>query len=284
MTAADWQALGYSASFLVLALAIVYVGKLARDAIALLRGHKMGEILTTKDNPAAAIEVSGYLLGLVFGLVGSFQVTSDGWVAQASELAMTGLLVTAMLLLNDWLTAKIVFRGLDNHKEVNENHNTAVAVGRAAGAVATGLVIRGALGHDSALLDRILWAFIGQAMLIVVSLLYQKLTPYDDLAELKGKNLAAGLPIAGILLAVGITVEAVLHGEGAGWAADLQSMGVDMLAMVALLFAMRVATDRVMLGGARLKDEIVRDRNVGVGLIEATSFVTGAVILAFFLS
>jgi len=279
----ELQTLGYSASFIVLALAIVFAGKLARDAIRRLWGHRTPPT-AAKGNLAAAVELCGFLLALVLGLIGSLVLTGQTWLTHAADLLLTGVLVTAALLLNDWLTGKAIFRGIDNFREIHEQRNMALAVGRAGSALATGLVIRGALGHDSALLDRVLWVFAGQAALVAIALLYQLLTAYDDLAEIRSQNIAAGLPLAGILIAVGITVEAALHGEGDGWIADLLSVGMDLSVSLLLLYLLRLATDRFLLGGARLHDEIAGNRNAGVGLIEATSFVSGALLLAFFLS
>ena len=274
----------HTAAFLLGAMAILFAGKLARDFLAKGRGHRVGDLITLQDNPATAIEQAGFLMGAVLGLLGSLALPEASILVQAGELALTGLIVIATLLLNDQLMSRVVCRGFDNHAEVNDNHNVAVAVPRAAGAIATGLVLRAALGHDSALLDRLGWVLIGQTALVGISLLYQWRTPYDDLAEIKGKNLAAGLPMAGVLLAVAITVEAALRGEGHGWVADLQSVGLDLALSIVLLQVLRVVADAFLLPGTTLAKEIAVDRNVGAGVMELASLLVGAFMLAYFLN
>lgn len=274
----------HTATFLVGSVAIVFGGKLARDALATRRGHRIGELITVHDNPAVALEQSAFLLASVIGLLGALVISGETLLQQGIELALTGVVVIAALLGNDWLTAKLICRGFDNHKAVNEDHNVAVACVRGASALATGFVLRGALGHDSSLLDRVLWVLVGQVALVTISLLYQRLTPYDDIAEIKSKNLAAALPMAGVLLAVGLTVEATLHGEGAGWAADLLSVSLDLLLAVVLLQVLRVVTDLFLLPGTTLHKEIAEDRNTGAGLMEFTSLLLGALLLAYYLN
>ncbi len=284
MEAIDIWDVARRASFVVEALAILLVGKLLRDGLALARGYKTAELITVKDNPAAAIDLAGYILALTLGLVGSILISAESWAGQAADIAEVGLLVIGCLVVNDWITDKAIFRGLDDHAELNERRNVALAVGRAASAIATGLVIRGALGHDNDLLVCLAWVGLGQVALVGIALLYQRITPYDDLAEIRSGNLAAGLPLAGMLLAVGITVEAALHGEFGSWANDLQSVGLYLAVSVVLLWLLRALTDLLLMPGTRLADEISVDRNTGAGLIEATSFVVGAEMLAYFLT
>lgn len=284
MPQVDFLGILHTAAFLMGAMAIVFIGKLARDYLARGRGHKVGDLITVHDNPATAIEQAGFLLGAVIGLLGSLAVPDASLLAQAGELGLTGLIVIGALLLNDQLMSRLVCRGFDNHAEVNDNQNVAVAIPRAAGAIATGLVLRAALGHDSALIDRLGWVLIGQAAMVGISLLYQWRTPYDDLKEIKDKNLAAGLPMAGVLIAVAITVEAALKGEGHGWVADLQSVGIDLALSIVLLQVLRIVADAFLLPGTTLAKEIAVDRNVGAGIMELSSLLVGAWMLAYFLN
>ena len=120
--------------------------------------------------------------------------------------------------------------------------------------------------------------------MVISALIYQKLTPYDDLAEIKGGNLSAALPLAGILIAVGLVMEGAVQGSYESFADDgvalLQYAGVSL----ALVFALRLFTDRLLLPKTNLTDEIVRDRNAGAGLLEGLSFVMAALIVSFFLN
>ncbi len=279
-----WLPIAHTAIFAIGSLAIVMLGKLARDLLAKRRGHLIPTLITVQDNVATAVEQAGFLLAATLGLLGALRIPDTTILQQVLDLGLTGALVIGTLLVNDWLMAKAVCRGLDCPTEVHVRRNLAVAVPRACGALATGLVLRAALGHDSPLPDRIAWLAIGQLALVVISLMYQRLTPHDDVAELKRGNVAAGLTMGGVLIAVGIIVEASLRGEGAGWAADLQSVGIDLAVSVPLLQGMRWLADRVLLPGTTLQHEIAEDQNVGAALMEFTALVTGAWVLAYYLN
>lgn len=90
--------------------------------------------------------------------------------------------------------------------------------------------------------------------------------------------------MAGVLLAVALTVEAALRGEGQGWLADLQSVGIDLAMSVVLLQVLRVVADAFLLPGTTLAKEIAVDRNVGAGVMELVSLLVGAMMLAYFLN
>jgi putative membrane protein len=120
--------------------------------------------------------------------------------------------------------------------------------------------------------------------MVVMSLIYQRVTPYDDLAQIRDNNIAAALPLAGVLLAVGIVVEAAIGGEVVNWGEDLASVGIYLAVSLVLLLVLRVLADLFLLPGASLSKEVAEDRNTGAGLVEGTSFVVGALLLAFFLT
>ena len=65
MEAIDVWEVARRASFIGEALLILLVGKLVRDLLALARGYKTAEIITVKDNAAAAIDLGGFMLRIV---------------------------------------------------------------------------------------------------------------------------------------------------------------------------------------------------------------------------
>ena len=284
MEGIDFMEVARRGSFVLEGLVILFVGKLFRDLFALSRGYKTSELLTAHDNPAVAIDLCGYLVGLVLGVLGSLVVSSETWLGQASDIALTGLVVIACLLLASWVADKAIFRGIDDHAALAEDRNVALALGRAGVFIGTGLVVRGALGPDSALVDCVAWVGIGLLAMVVMSLVYQRVTPYDDLAQIRDNNVAAALPLAGVVLAVGIIVEAAIGGPVESWSEDLASVGIYLGVSLVFLLVLRVLADLFLLPGASLSKEVAEDRNTGAGLVEGTSFVCGAMLLAFFLT
>jgi len=265
-------------------VAAVVAGKLARDVILLRRGYDPGQQITQQDNVAVAIETAGFVVAIVLALLGAFVTSAHSALGLAGDLAQTAVLVVSMLLLNDRLTTWLLLRGLDADKEVGHKGNAAIALVRTSANIATALVLRGALGHDSVLWERVVWVLIGQVGLYAMSVVHQKVTHYDDLAELRQRNTAAAWPMAGILIGSGLIVEAALRGESGGWLADLQSVGLDLVLSAVLLQVLRAGADALLLPGAKFHEEISRDRNVGAGVLEASAYLSGAVAVAWFLS
>jgi len=273
-----------TAAFFAGAFLIVALAKMLRDLIAKRQGRSLGNLIVQNDNVAVGVEMAGFVLAMVLGLLGSLVVAGTTWLEQAGDLLLTGGIVFAVLLVNDQLISRIVLRGIDCNAAVADDANLAVAVVRACGNVATALVLRGALGHDSDLGERLVWVGLGLVALTVLSLGYQALTRYDDVAEVRRKNVAAALPMGGVLLAVGVVVEAAVGGAGAGWEADLLTLVLDLSVSAVLIIVLRWAADRLLLPGATFHDEISRDKNAGVGLLEAGTTLAAGLAVAYFLN
>ena len=260
---------------------------------------------------AAGVEMAGFFLAMVLGLLGGLVIEGRLWWEQLQDLLVTWVVVSGVLLANDQIVSRFVLRGLDCNRAVAEQANLAVAVVRAAANVATALVLSGALHDDADIGMRFVWVLIGQAALIGLSLGYQALTRYDDVAEVRRKNVAAALPMAGVLLAVAIVVEASIRGTvfvaanalpdtdfvlpvsiyervdrvaQASFGADLAALVLELSVASVLIVALRWLGDKLLLPGASYHDEIARDKNAGVGFIEGATYVAAGIAVAYFLN
>lgn len=280
----DFATLGRTAAYFVGVLALVAVAKLVRDAIALRRGQRLSALVADHNNTPIAVEMGGFALAMVLGLTGSLMIEPGAWWEEALSLVATAAIVFGVLLLNDQLVTRFLLGGLDCNKAVADDHNLAVAIVRAAGNVGAALALRGALGHESPLEERLVWVVIGQVAIVLMARGYQLMTPYDDAAEVRYKNVAAALPLAGMLIAVGVVVGAALTGEGHGLGQDLLAFGLDLGASAVLVIVLRWAGDALLLPGTSFATEIARDKNAGAGFIEASVYVAASVAVAFFLN
>jgi uncharacterized membrane protein YjfL (UPF0719 family) len=275
--------IGYLIGFLFEALVIVLVAKLMRDRLLRARGQDVNGLIVGKKAAGAATTQAGYLVGVLFGFMGAVSARGEhpGFVSLAGFVAIAGLLAIALLLAADQLSDRLLFRGL----AALDDSNLALAVGKGAVSLATGLVLRGSLaGAEGGLVRGIVWFAVAQAIMVGAVLVYFRITPYDDLAEIKRGNLAAGFPVAGILLAVGLVMEAAISGppSSSAGAAVLQAgkfLGVSLV----LVYLFRLFTDIFMLPKMKLSRAIVDDGNVAAGIQEGASFVMAALVVTFFL-
>lgn len=276
--------------FMVEVLAILIVAKLVRDAVLKRRGSDVNEQVTKQKSAGAAIAQTGYLIGVLLGTLGAVTVSADNptFLGTAAMVALAGLVAIALQLVADLLSSALIFRGLGGAGA--ESGNVALAVGKAAVSVATGLVLRGSMSDpEIGLLGRVAWFAAAQLVMVLAVLLYCRLTPYDDLGEIKKDNLAAGFPIAGILLAVGLVLEAAIGGKSAGPAdrtlvASIIEFAKFLGISLVLVYVFRLITDRLMLPKIKLAHAVVEERNVGAGVQEGASFLLAALIVTFFLS
>jgi hypothetical protein len=74
-----------------------------------------------------------------------------------------------------------------------------------------------------------------------------------------------------------------VSGDFAGWAVNLQSLGLNILIVFIYLVGLRVFFDKIVIPEDDLNFEIVRDQNVGAGLLEFTVSVGFAAVLFFVL-
>ncbi len=280
----DLEHLAVAAAYFGLSVGVVAVGKLGRDLFALRAGRRLGHALASEDNVAVAVEQSLFVLATVVALLGSLVRGGETYVEQAADFALTSLAVLGSLWFAEQALARVILRGIDVDKEVVDRGNVAVATARAGIVFGTAMVLRGALGHDEDWLVRLGWVVVGQTALLALTWLYQRLTPYDDLKQLAHRNLAAALPLAGIAVAAGQVVNAALNGHGETIVADLVHMAIALGIATVMLAVLRWLGDLLLLPGSTYHEEIERDRNVGAGLVEATSYIAGGFAIAYFLT
>jgi uncharacterized membrane protein YjfL (UPF0719 family) len=274
--------------FMVEGLAILFGAKVVRDLLLKRRGYDVNQLVTVKRSVGAATTQAGYLVGVTLGFLGAITVKGEdpSFLRVAASVAVAGLLAIALQLAADYVSDLLIFRTVADTKRIVADVNVSLAVGKAAVSVATGLVLRGAMADlESGVLTRIAWFAAAQALMVASVWLYCRLTPYDDLAEIGRNNLAAGFPIAGILLAVGFIMEAAIGGRplDGTWQAAAADAGVFFGVSFVLVYLFRVVTDLVLLPKVKLAHAIVQEKSVAAGLQEAVSFLLAALIVTFFL-
>ncbi len=275
-------------ALMVEALVILFVAKLARDRLLKRSGYSVNERVVTQGSLGTATSQVGYLIGIMLGFLGaiSFAAQAPSFLSMVGHLALFGLLAVVLQLVADILSDRLIFRGIARAADPREDDNISLALGKAGVSVATGLVLRGAMVDPTAgVLACVAWFVVGQAVMVLSVLLYCRLTPYDDLAEIGNRNLAASFPIVGILLAVGLVVEAAITTKGTGdLLPTVMHVGKFLGVSLVLVYVFRLVASRVFLPKLKLSTAIAERRNVAAGLQEGASFLLVSLIVIFFLS
>jgi uncharacterized membrane protein YjfL (UPF0719 family) len=268
----------------VLLFAYLVVFMLAKVIHNLFSSYNLDEQLTEKDNPAVAISVTGYFVGVTIIFVGAVEGPGTGLLNDLISVSIFSIAGIGALFLSRFINEKFILYQFSTVKELVELRNPGTGVVQAASYIASALVIAGAIhgeggGADTALV----FYLLGQLILVIFGFLYEKITPYSVHDEIVKNNLAAGFGFSGGLIAIGIIVMKATSGNFISWADNLTLLAFDAALVLVYLFFVRLFFDKYLLAKSNLNDEIARDKNVGAGLLEMFVAIGFSVVLFYLL-
>ena len=244
----------------------------------------LDEELTLKDNYAVAVSASGYFIGITIVYIGALDGPAHGFVNDVLEVvgySLGGILALNLArLIND----RFILYSFSPTKEILHDQNPGTGAVEAGAYIASALIIAGAIhGEGGGPLTATVFFLLGQLCLVLFSLLYIRLTPYDVHDEIEKDNIAAGLALSGGLISIGIIVMKAVSGDFVGWVEDLTTLGLDVAVVFVYLIGVRLVFDRFFLRKSDLVTEIVKDRNIGAGLLEMFISICFSIVLAYIL-
>jgi len=272
-----------SAAIFIIAFFIFFlIGKVINDLLH--REYKLNFELVEKDNAALALAVVGYYFGLVLAIGGTIAGPSAGLVEDLYDLAIYGILSIILLNISWFLCDKLILFKFRVSEELIRDHNQGTGVVSAGISVASGFIIYGAVSGEGGSIWTVLvfWA-LGQVLLILAGLVYERITPYNIHEQIEKDNVAAGVSFAGAMVSIGIIIGLAGEGDFTAWSVDLPVyLGFAVLGLI-LLPIIRLLTDKVLLPTVKLADEIAAQEkpNVGAAYIEAFSYIAAAFIISW---
>lgn len=284
----DYASLALAFVHVVLGVAVLILAKLA---LSWLSPYSTDQELTARDNPAFGLAISGYYVGTVIVYLGAAASAplplDDG--TQAVFLAMAGDLAWALagivaLNIGRWLLNRLLVTGVRNDREIIDHRNLAAGALESGGYIASAIVLAGAIRQPGGTPWTAAVLFIlGQCALLGMGHIYQRYVGYNVVAEIKSCNLAAGLAFGSTLAALALLMLKAISGDFISWSRNLSFFAFDAVVGLILLMFLRWLTDVALLPHAKISEEITRDRNVNVGLIQGVLAVgTAAIILMLF--
>ncbi len=272
-----------SAAIFIIAFFIFFlIGKIINDLLH--REYKLNFELVEKDNAALALAVVGYYFGLVLAIGGTIAGPSAGLVEDLYDLVIYGILSIILLNISWFLCDKLILFKFRVSEELIRDHNQGTGVVSAGISVASGFIIYGAVSGEGGSIWTVLvfWA-LGQVLLILAGLVYERITPYNIHEQIEKDNVAAGVSFAGALVSIGVIIGLAGEGDFTAWSVDLPVyLGFAVLGLI-LLPIIRLLTDKVLLPTVKLADEIAAQEkpNVGAAYIEAFSYIAAAFIISW---
>lgn len=279
----QWPQIGLVLMEIAIGFGVFWVGQFAYQKI--FRRMDLNLELFVRDNPAVAIALVGYYLGIVLALAGVLDKQAATWQDQLLLLVSYGASVILLMLAGAWVGDRLILRRCDCAREVLEEQNVGAASAEAGLQVANGLILSAALGGQSGTwaVGLVCW-LVGLAVLILVSRLYPLVAKYNVFGEIcKRNNPAAGVALGGLLVATGNIVRVAFTPEFENWTQSFLQYGVLLGICLLALALIRWIADLVLVPGVKISDEIVHQAvpNLGAGLIEAFAYIAGSFLIAW---
>lgn len=270
--------------YLIAVFIIFFLGKFIFDKMH--PRFRLKEELVEKDNLALALAVIGYYLGLVFVIGGTLIGPSSGLFEDLIDIFVYGIIGIILLNISNVLNDKILLYKFNNDKEIIDDQNSGTGIIMAANYFANGLILYGAISGDGGdIVTALVFWLCGQIALIVAAFLYNVITPFDVHEQIEKDNVAVGVAMAGILLALGNIISIAISGDFISWQENFSRFLGFVVVGLILLPVMRFITDKILLPGRKLTDELVNQEkpNIGAGALEAFSYVAASIILGWVL-
>jgi uncharacterized membrane protein YjfL (UPF0719 family) len=233
---------------------------------------------------AISLREGGFYLGIAIGMLGALSGGSESFAFDLLWTAVEGGMVVVFLFVAQAIAGAVVVPGIRNSEAIRDG-NVAVALVELGISLATGLVAYGSFaGEGGGLASAAVFFVLGQLALILLTLLYEYITPYDVIAGVRAGNVASGLMLGGILLAFGFILEASLAGSFDGWIQDLGSFAFSASFGIVLVLLLRAPIDALFLPRTTLTEAIETSPNppavaVAVSVKIALAIIIGAVLL-----
>ena len=284
---------GRQALFVVISVLLIWIAKIIADR----RTTEFNDdIQIDNGNRAVGIRRAGFYLSVAIALSGALSGVSKGLWMDTVWLLIDGGLILFCLFASRFFNDRIMLANIDNDTEcmrlfknqsgIKEKGNTTVGIVECGMYIATGFILSGSLSGASislaeSILSTLLFFVLGQAALLFFGFVYQLITPFNVREQIKANNPAAGIGLAGMLIALGIILFASIRGPFTGWISDITSFGIYTAYGMVMLIIFRFVIDRLLLPTTNLAVEITEDRNTAALVVAESAIVAVAVIIAF---
>ena len=273
-------------TYIAVSFLLFFIGKIAYQLF-----HprvKVAYELVENDNLAFAFAHVGYFIGLLLSIGSVMLGESEGLVNDLIGIGIYGLLSIVLLNLSLIINDKIILSNFDLKKEIFDDKNVGTGIVEGANAIATGLVVMGAItgegyGELGPIVNVLVYWILGQVILFVTSKIYNLMTSYDVHYHIEKGNIAVAVGYSGAIIAIGNLINNALAHDFDSWMVTVQDVGFNVIVGFAFLPIARFLTDKILLPGQKLTDEIVNqeDPNVGAAIVEAFAYVGGSMLIVW---
>ncbi len=244
--------------------------------------------LVENDNLSFAFAHVGYFVGLLLAIGSAVLGESDGLVNDLINIGIYGVLSIVLLNLSIIINDKLILSKFNLKKEILVDKNVGSGIAEGANAIATGLIVLGAIhgegyGTGGPIVTAILYWLLGQFILFITTFFYNLITPYDIHDHIEKNNIAVAVGYAGAIIAIANLIRFALMHDFESWLITLEGVAIDVGIGLLFLPIARFLADKILLPGRNLTDELVNQENpnVGAGVVEAFAYIGGSMLIVW---
>ncbi len=259
-------------------LLVVWLVKLADDKRAPFDEEKA---MLLESNLAVGLRKSGICLGLFLALAGVLSGKSPKIMADLWNFLQATIMLVILLFITFEINKRIILRKVNNDEAVAKG-NVAVGAVEFSTFVGTGIIMNGAFtGEGGGLLAAGVFFALGQIALVIVFYLEAAISRRNiqEEIEIKG-NIAEGIDVAGILIAISIILRASIIGPFTGWIPGLEGFGMYLALGIVALFVFKFLAQKMFMPKVSYADEMDKQRNEAVAILAACIQISVAVLIA----
>ena len=264
-------------AYLLVVFILLWFGKLIND---LFTSYSIDNELTNKDNKALAVSYVGYLMAqgiIVLGVLRGPDVSS--LLVDLGLIVLWSLIGIILLNLSRLVNDKLIFSKFNNKKEIIDDRNIGTGAVQFGSYIGTAFILQAIISGESEgilpdLFGTVIFFIVGQLGFIIFSIIYQKSTRYDLHGEIEKDNAAAGVSFGATLVAIGILMSHSIMITN-----SIPAFFVWFINGMVLIIISRFVVDKIILPRHKLDDEIRRDKNWGVALIEGGAAIIVALLI-----
>jgi uncharacterized membrane protein YjfL (UPF0719 family) len=264
-------------NFLFVAIALIQILVLKRFADSTTKVDDDQEI--NNGNFAIGARRFGLYFGFGIGISGALSSVGGNFTNDLLMLMRDGFLVAGFLFLARKLNEVIILPGICNDDECT-NGNVAVGIIEAGSYIATGLVAQASSsGQGGGFLSLLIFFVLGQVFLLTIAQISKATTSFSLVEEIKQRNVAASIMLAGKLVSIGIILRSAIAGNFVSWSADISSFITSAVIGMIILCTVIWPIEKFLLPGANLTKEIKDDKNTAVASVVVSVKVVVALII-----
>lgn len=262
----------------LLGLLVVKLVKLADDRRTPFDEDKA---MLVESNLAVGLRKAGMCLGLFIALAGVLSGKSPNILLEVWNFGKAAVMIVIFLCVTFELNDRVILRGVDNDEAVSKG-NVAVGAVEFATYVGTGMIMNGVFsGEGGGILAAAVFFVLGQIALVLAFYLDAAISGRGIQGEIEIKgNVAEGVDMAGVLIAISVILRACVAGPFTGWIAGIRGFGLYFALGLAALFVFKALAEKVFLPGATFAEEIDVQRNEAVAFFIACIQISVAVFIA----